>query len=465
MGQGRYGAGRRHSMARIHSRKLATIIVCALLALLELSLGERRAVAQPQPPEEPVVRREGDLWTLSLPGGEPFHRTTRPIVNVRTIGLPKSEMSRFIILWEELDGQSLVPGRAISMIEDTDADGQLDTRTVPIAGETDYRLKIRFAEFDPVGVGGQQGPGIGEPSRPEGLSAGDVPGGCHVYIVQFWTQPLPEFREALVALGATRHNFLASHSYIVHIPDVEAVESIRALPFVRWVGPFHPAYRLASDLMAEYFDPKAPPPADELVRYNIEVFERGIRQKEVVAARIRELGGRVSQLDQYGFLVLARVRPNQIAEVLGMDEVAFVGRWGAPTPDMDKARAITGATYLATSPLAFKGQGVRGEIMDDRLLGSHPDEQVNTHPDLPTPIVLQLHGNVPSYIGDRHGTCTFGILFSKGTANALATGMLPSAERAIFASYEDFFDEEAPASRYAHIKELVDPTGEYRAVL
>lgn len=57
------------------------------------------------------------------------------------------------------------------------------------------------------------------------------------------TQPLQEFRTTIEACGAKIYKFIANHAYLVKMaPD--AREAVAALPFVRWVGPYHPAYRL-----------------------------------------------------------------------------------------------------------------------------------------------------------------------------------------------------------------------------
>jgi serine protease AprX len=412
-----------------------------------------------------------------------------------------------LVLWNERaeDGK-LWPHRAIrhagSHAEDLgdgagplgnwndENDDGIDDLGFVCIGMTDYRVMLRYAEFDPVGVSRAGGGEFDAPSEPyqvgesaivEGLRAADVPGGCHVHIVQFWTQPLSEFRAAIEGAGATIYNFLAGNSYIVRLPDAEAVESIQRLTCVRWVGEYHPAYRLDQTLLAMNFSPERPPPNAEPVRYNIMVHQSGLTQKNSVAERIRASGGEVHPFDEYGVLLWATLDVPQLAVVLRMNELSFVDLWGLPESTMDFAREISGANYVNDGqgmPLRhFRGQGVRGEVMDGAIFADVPQppglpvthealDRPLPSPTPPSPFTgVVRHGNEVGTPQRGHGTACYGIVFGTGEGQVNARGMLyDEGAVGIFATHRRLLPSRGTVSRDLHVEQLVDPAGPYRAV-
>jgi subtilisin family serine protease len=55
------------------------------------------------------------------------------------------------------------------------------------------------------------------------------------------------WKSAVQQAGAQLYGYIPDHAFIARI-DAAAIGQIRALPFVRWVGAYHPAYRLAPSL-------------------------------------------------------------------------------------------------------------------------------------------------------------------------------------------------------------------------
>lgn len=407
---------------------------------------------------------------------------------------------------------------------DADSDGVFDAGFVSI-GETDYRVMLRYAEFNPVGLT-SSGAGVppaspelepwrvGEPIIPEGLSARDVPasdvdgdgvvdptgyagGGCHLYIVQFWTQALEEYRHGLATCGIARGpdrgaatdggpvdgpsrptegailQFLPWNGYLVRVPNENALAAIRALPFVRHVAPYHPAYRIDADLMARYFGRDGRPPTggsgggmSEPRWHFLQVVERGLQFKELVAANAAEIGADVVELSADGYRMIVNCSPQRLMDISRLDAVQYIDEWQPAGEDMDKVRIDSGAVFLATSPLDFRGQGVRGEVMDGNLNLNHEQfsNGVLLHPDL-----------MLASADKRHGTSTYGIVFGSGAGinGAAATGMLPGAGEAtdsegqgIFATYrrlKDLYPLTGVITRYEHTKQLVNPSDQYRA--
>ncbi|MBL1217302.1 MAG: peptidase S8 [Planctomycetes bacterium] len=430
-----------HSNTRIyHSAALAGLslswAVCSMPGL------QASAVAA----EFPAIGTPGSALTA----GDAVHLQQRTLTldNGRTI----------VSLWKQQDPDSglLVDWYSVSL------DGG---KTVQTARRADYRLLIRNATFDPMGS---------EPALSPALVAGMD---NELYVVQFHSQTLDSYRQDIEDAGGEIAKYLANYAYIVRL-DEQARQTVANLPAVRWVGAYHPYYRLDQDVLATHFsdhlsaaahsnsstgmaDMVDQGPGAEVIGndsvavgdaahdlgvFSIQVIERGPRQKEIVANRILDMGGRIEHLIPDGFLLRATLTLDQLEAVLHMNEVLFVDPWSPPEVDMEKARSLQGVDYLE-SQTGFSGQGVRAEVFDTGIRSSHVDFQ-----DPP----MLFHGANSS--DTSHGTQTTGIVFADGLNNASARGMLPDAEQPISASFHYL------SNRYTHTSQLTDPNGDYRAV-
>ncbi len=335
----------------------------------------------------------------------------------RLIEVPNTPV--VLALWDEADARgAAVPYYGVSL------DGQDFVRTAPAI----YEIGLRYAHFDPL---------AGEPTIAPELKA-DARG--RLFIVQFVTQPLEVFRAAIEAAGGTIREFVGPQAYLVEM-DQAARLQIAQLPYVRWVGPFHPAYRLEEFLRDNYSSAASAYP---MLRYNIRVLS--VEQKLPVAERIEALGAVVDNASAGKLNIEATLTPTELFQVIRWDEVLFVDRWSAYETDMNNIRVIGGANYLE-SVTGFKGEGVRGEIFDAGFNLIHVDFQSRP---------LILHGSVGS---DSHGAATSGICFGDGTGQAIARGLLPAGQ-GIVADYH--YSSMTGTGRYNHTGELVQPP--YEAV-
>lgn len=294
---------------------------------------------------------------------------------------------------------------------------------------------------------------------------------AQLFIVQFNTQPTQQIRQEITTLGGTVYGFVPNHSHVVKM-DQTTRGQVEALAYVRWVGPYHPAYRLEAFLRESIDQGETLFP---LGVYNIAVFESGLGQKNVVAPRIAQIGGTVTVIPDNGYLLFARLTPQQLLSVAHWDEVAFVDRWFPPQLAMNVARdkGISGANYVETVA-GYRGDGVRGEVMDTYLRTNHVAFQPNATRGLPI-----LHGPQSNFmLSEEHGTKVFGCAFGDGTQSGIAgaKGIIPHAQ-GIFADFCRLEETVAPesttpcdneniadADRYEHTAELVDPNGVLTAV-
>ena len=358
------------------------------LALLSALLLVLPALAQQPLADDLVLHADAAGTTLALPGNSAFHETTQTVLNARLIDVPGTPVR--LATWDELqDDGNVQPFYAIS----------LDGHSMNTVRATSYVLKVRYADFDPA---------AGAPPVSSDL-ADD--GAGNLYLVQFVTQPLNEFRSAIENLGGVIYKFVPHHAHIVKMtPAVR--DQVAALPYVRWVGPYQPAYRL-EEFMRDNRDQ-----AENLFpwqRYNIQVCEAGMAQKFLVGEHIRALGGIVNMPHAGKYLLEATLTPEMLDQVIHWDEVLWVDRWSPYTTDMDKVRQVGGADYLETVA-GFDGAGVRGEVIDIGFNLTHVD--FASRP-------LILHTDVSSA---SHGASTSGICFGDGTGDPTARGLLPAGQ-------------------------------------
>ncbi|MGD8394328.1 MAG: FlgD immunoglobulin-like domain containing protein [Candidatus Eiseniibacteriota bacterium] len=349
--------------------------------------------------------------------GVPFDAARGEVENARMI--PVEGSSVVLATWDErIDDGTFAPHYGVSL------DGQELVRVK----QTSYELGLRYGRFDPL---------AGTPEVDARLTE---PADGRLFLVQLHTQPLEVFKAQIEALGGTVRQYVAQLAYLVDM-DSSIRDAVEALPFVRWVGPYHVAYRL-EEYMVEHLDQAEVYFPNQI--YNIQVL--AVDQKSVVAGRIGSIGGIVEKADAGKMLVRALLTPEQLLEVASWDEILFIDRWGPYEEDMNIAREIGGANHIETVA-GYDGTGVRAEVFDAGFNTIHVDFQ--HHP-------LIAHGVIGSA---SHGASTSGINFGDGTGDPNARGMLPNAQ-GIVADY-DYFGLTGP-SRYAAAGELLLP--EYEAI-
>ena len=383
---------------------------------LSVSLWALAALALPAAAQSPTLSVEENGQTTRLllrrgPQTTVVRTTDAAVEGAHLRAVPGS--SNLAVTWEE----SGTPYYAIS----------LDGARFHEAKATSYDLALRLGDFDPTRR---------ELTLPAALRAET---GNRLFIVQYWTQGLESYRRSIRDAGGAIHLFLARHANVVEM-DPRAAAAVRELPFVRWVGPYHTAYKLEEGLSAMALAAAGP----RQLRVNLLTMRRGPRGQDPVIARILEMGASVDSVSRETYLINATVTPGQVLDLARMNEVQWIDLWSAPETDMNIARDFHGANYVE-SLAGYTGAGVRVEVMDGGCDEIHPDLQN-----------FVVHGgNTPS----AHGTATSGIVLGSGAGNFNARGGMPDAFLAI-ADY-NFMS----GSRYNHTAELQNPNLTYKAVL
>lgn len=275
-------------------------------------------------------------------------------------------------------------------------DGGVTARTVRAA---DDEVRLRYATFDPLTDG--------EPAMTAALRATSG----KLWIVQYATRGIEPYRDLVEARGGEILWFIPGSCDLVRM-DERAVAAVSELPFVRWVGRYHTAYRIDAETRDRILAGDAVPAV-----YNVNVTVSGPAEKAAVAAHVEALGGTVADyVSPHGYLMQVTLPPRDLLEIVRRDDVLFSDPWSPEEGDLDIVRQFNGADYIETAG-GYTGQGVRAEVRDIGLQTDHPNLQ--RHPAIP-------HG--PNPPAGSHGTGVYGICFGSGDDNAQARGVMPDAQ-------------------------------------
>jgi hypothetical protein len=301
--------------------------------------------------------------------------------------------------------------------------------------EAETRVMLHYAQFDPR---------FGEPAVASFLKARD---GARLHLIQFVTQPLDAYFDALRARGVVVHQYIPFQACLARM-DAATAAAVAALPFVRWVGPFHPAYKFAPGLLSEIERTAALLPT---AKFDISTVDRYLDDQARLVEAVGRIGGEVHTAPVGNFMIEAMLNGPQLLEVAAEDTVMSLSRWGMVGEDMNNARIQGGANYIEPlKPERYTGKGIRGEILEG-IYQTHPEFAATVHRQIP---IIHRDGTATS-----HGNSTFGEVFSAGV-QPLARGLLPDGQ-GMYCNYNFVINTN---NRYLETQELVDPLGQFRGM-
>ncbi|MET9632520.1 S8 family serine peptidase [Lentzea sp. NPDC006480] len=245
------------------------------------------------------------------------------------------------------------------------------------------------------------------------------------YLLQFRTTLSDAQRHQLRGLGVRLGAFVQDGTYVARMTSTARVSR---LGYVREVRPFQAQPQIMALGSSDYL---------------ITLAEQDSRDQQIVAAKVRSSGGRVIVISDDREHIMATLDAGQAAQVAKLPAVIAIDPVSAPETDMAISRESSGANYVETAG-GYRGQGVRGEVMDGGFRLTH--QEFRARPPVQHTTTDEI----------AHGTSTYGQIFASGVS-APHRGVL-SEGQGIMADYDSVAD------RYAHTKQLVDPAGRYRAV-
>ncbi|UCE74996.1 MAG: S8 family serine peptidase [Methanomassiliicoccales archaeon] len=242
------------------------------------------------------------------------------------------------------------------------------------------------------------------------------------YIVQCVGPIQSHWVEEIQKTGADILGYIPDYAYILHIED-GVKETILNLPFVRWVGPYEPSYKIQSGLMQKTGE----------LELNVQVFRNGKENLGMVRNELMELGGVITYNGEGNHIIRTKIDAQRVKDITFIPEVEWIDEYSSPSASMNNIRTFTGAELVHIE--GFTGSGIVGEVKDSGIDASHPD------------FTGQIIGIDGTPTEEAHGTCAFGIVFSTGANNENAKGMLPDG-KGVFCNWS--------VPRYLSMERLVD---------
>jgi serine protease AprX len=288
-----------------------------------------------------------------------------------------------------------------------------------VLAQTTGLVRLQWATFDPA---------AGVPAPPT-TWGGDRD--THLWIVQSADTLDDAWRNRVRECGGEIHGYLPDQAHLIRA-TYAAADQIAALPRVRWIGPYHPAYRTEPELVAMAENGDLPPTA----RYHIVLVDKHTDRPELLRA-VRELGGKIEAENEGSLLVEVSLTPEQLRRCARLDQTLWIDRVLPRAVDMNHARSQAGANHVETVG-GYTGQGVRGHIYEG-IEATHQDFTIQ-------PLAV---GSCSS--ANDHGHATAGIVFGNGTSHPNARGMAPD----VTPFYTNDLCQNVGTSRWQIVQDLV----------
>jgi len=188
-------------------------------------------------------------------------------------------------------------------------------------GETGPEIHLQRATFEPL---------AGEPVLPGYLRAeGCADGVRGYYLVQFKGPVREEWKQELERLGGELLDYIPDFAFIVRMEEATKAQ-VQNLSFVRWAGPYHPAYKLHHDL-------------DELATEAVSVVIQTFPGEDIdgFLGTVTSLGGEISssRADCFGGYTRATLPASRLLEVARLAAVSWIEPYIEPRLHNDVARS------------------------------------------------------------------------------------------------------------------------------
>lgn len=228
----------------------------------------------------------------------------------------------------------------------------------------DRSVHLAHVSFDPL---------VQIPTIPEELKGPPFDEkGLGYFLIQMNGPITDKQKETLLDNGAELHDYIPEFTFLCIIPQ-STIQTIRSLDFVRWVGPFHPAYRLERGVSQRYrhaLSPRAPQssPGSEEPEVTIKNPSVPGDNMDVViilfngtdiprtTARITSNGGKITDTvdGEYKEKIVASVPVKNLDKIAGISGV----KWIEPVPKWTLFNNKT-ATLAGVRPV-WNTHGLRG---------------------------------------------------------------------------------------------------------
>jgi hypothetical protein len=250
----------------------------------------------------------------------------------------------------------------------------------------------------------------GEPPVPSALTQGPLgPGETGSFLVQLRGPTLTAQRAQLEAAGARIVGYLPHHAFLVRMSAEESA-AVGAMPFVRWVGAYQPAYKISPQPETR----RDSGPGTVVVLLFPDADLAGER------AAVRALGGAIVEATDSGRnkILRATLDMSRLPEIARRGHVAWIEPWHERTFGNATAQWVVQTNTLNLRrvwDMGLHGQGQVVHISDSGIRTSHNafrDDLVpiDTFGEYPThrKVIAYLAEQVGILFGDHSGASNHG---------------------------------------------------------
>jgi subtilisin family serine protease len=186
------------------------------------------------------------------------------------------------------------------------------------------------------------------------------------FIVQFAGPIKEEWKAQILKIGGEIYNYIPFFSFIVKMNETVKTE-LEKLRFVRWIGGYKPAYKIAPALLN----------ASGLCNLSILVFE-GKSWKEITAI-IKRMGGTIlfAEETDIGGLIKTQIDSERIIDIANIIDVEWMEPWREPICHNANATWVIQSGEPNKTPIwdmGLHGEGQIITICDSGLDGTGEDE-------------------------------------------------------------------------------------------
>lgn len=239
------------------------------------------------------------------------------------------------------------------------------------------QILLQYASFDPL---------AGEPMIPaEERQEASAPG-QRTYILQFTGPVQREWKTAVEQAGGQIYSYIPEYAFLVRLDPV-ALENARGLSFVRWVGDYHPAYRIEASLQTAAVAAEAAAQAGgEAGVLDVSVATLPATDLVPFAAQAAEWNGALlaQSENEYGGVLRMRLPAARVRELAAMDGVVWVEAYVKPILYNDTGGGGVMKADNVRASLGLYGSGQIVAVADSGLdigVGTSPNP-TGLHPDV-----------------------------------------------------------------------------------
>lgn len=321
------------------------------------------------------------------------------------------------------------------------------TIATPIVQErtpkTNPNIALKRATFDPL---------AGEPVLPTQLQATIQSNQTQTYLIQFNGPIQPQWKDAVAQASAHLYGYIPDYTFIARM-DGTIAQRVQSLDMVRWIGLYHPAYRLAADLVAS--DGTATIQSYEEQRLLIQTLPDV--SLDTICDTIVAFGGRVEETSHSAFagFIQAILPTDQVIPLAQHDGIL----WIEPLLPVKVKNDISSGNILQANTLrTATGLYGNGQIIAIADTGLDVGTQTSLHPD--------INGRIQqTYCLGRPSPCDWSDPTGHGThivgsalGNGSASGSNPDDHR-----YENSYAGVAPEAKLV-LQSLNDQHGNLEGI-